>query len=62
MAVSTTGVFYSMRAATAQMIKQEPYPNGDRGWIVNLASVFGLVGNHMTCKHYFVSFATDSCH
>ncbi|KAL6399439.1 classical c SDR [Ilyonectria robusta] len=29
------------------MIKQEPLPCGDRGWILNTASVFGLVGSGM---------------
>ena len=45
-----------IRAAAAQMVKQEPYPSGDRGWIVNLASVFGLVAfphtfSYSTSKH-----------
>lgn len=26
------------------MLKQEPHPGGDRGWIVNVASIAGLVG------------------
>lgn len=26
------------------MVKQDPHPTGDRGWIINLASIFGLVG------------------
>jgi hypothetical protein len=30
--------------ATKQMVSQEPGANGDRGWIVNLASVYGLGG------------------
>lgn len=50
MAVNTTGVFYGIRSASAQMITQEPNENGDRGWIVNLASVFGLVAAASTCK------------
>ena len=43
-AVNTTGVFYGIRAASRQMIQQEPGPSGDRGWIVNTASIMGLVG------------------
>ena len=50
MAVNTTGVFYGLRAATAQMIKQEPNANGDRGWVVNLASVYGLVASQWVCE------------
>lgn len=44
MDVNVKGVFLGTKYASAQMIKQEPHANGDRGWIVNLASVFGLGG------------------
>lgn len=44
MSINCSGVFYGVRAAAAQMVKQTPLPTGDRGWIVNLSSVFGLVG------------------
>lgn len=49
MAVNATGVFNGIRAASRQMVKQEPWPSGDRGWIVNLASIFGVVGFEATC-------------
>ncbi|KAL2003431.1 hypothetical protein VTN02DRAFT_3834 [Thermoascus thermophilus] len=26
------------------MLEQEPHPSGDRGWIINTASVIGMVG------------------
>ncbi|CZT19099.1 related to dehydrogenases with different specificities (related to short-chain alcohol dehydrogenases) [Ramularia collo-cygni] len=42
--VNVNGVFYGIKYASAQMIKQDPLPNGDRGWILNAASIFGLVG------------------
>ncbi|KAF2849660.1 short-chain dehydrogenase/reductase-like protein [Plenodomus tracheiphilus IPT5] len=42
--VNVRGVFLGLKFATAQMIKQEPHANGDRGWIINLASVYGLGG------------------
>jgi NAD(P)-dependent dehydrogenase (short-subunit alcohol dehydrogenase family) len=43
--VNVKGVFYGIRAASAQMIKQAPFDeSGDRGWIINTASIFGLVG------------------
>ncbi|KAF2441204.1 NAD(P)-binding protein [Karstenula rhodostoma CBS 690.94] len=43
--VNLDGVYYCTRAAAAQMITQEPVnPQGDRGWIVNACSVYGLVG------------------
>ena len=26
------------------MLSQDPHPSGDRGWIINTASILGLVG------------------
>ena len=42
MDVNVNGVFYGIKYAAAQMVKQEPLPNGDRGWILNACSVYGL--------------------
>lgn len=42
--VNVHGVFYGIKYASAQMIKQDPLPCGDRGWILNAASIYGLVG------------------
>jgi hypothetical protein len=36
-----------MKYAIAQMMRQEPRPSGDRGWVVNIASIGGLVGLSM---------------
>ncbi|KAI9713913.1 MAG: hypothetical protein M1820_000643 [Bogoriella megaspora] len=36
--------FLGMKYAIAQMLKQDPHPSGDRGWIINMASCAGLVG------------------
>lgn len=44
MGVNATGVLNACRAATAQMMKQSPLPNGDRGWVVNIASIYGQTG------------------
>jgi NAD(P)-dependent dehydrogenase (short-subunit alcohol dehydrogenase family) len=44
-AVNSTGVFLGCKYASAQMIKQQPLPCGDRGWILNIASIFGLQGS-----------------
>lgn len=42
--LNCNGVFFGTRAASRQMIKQEPHVNsGDRGWIINTASVMGQV-------------------
>lgn len=45
MAINARSVFLATKAVVAQMLRQEPHaPSGHRGWIVNLASVYGLVG------------------
>lgn len=44
LAVNAKGVFLGCKYASAQMMKQEPHASGDRGWIINLASVLGLNG------------------
>ncbi|KAF5627141.1 hypothetical protein F52700_8624 [Fusarium sp. NRRL 52700] len=43
--INVVGVLLGCKYASAQMIKQDPLPCGDRGWILNTASVFGLVGS-----------------
>ncbi|KAG9568234.1 putative short chain type dehydrogenase, partial [Aureobasidium melanogenum] len=42
--VCSKGVFLGCKYASRQMLNQDPHPNGDRGWIVNVASIFGMVG------------------
>ncbi|KAI9709026.1 MAG: hypothetical protein M1812_007782 [Candelaria pacifica] len=42
--VNAKGVFLGCKYAAKQMIGQEPRGNGDRGWIINTASILGLVG------------------
>ncbi|KAJ5084075.1 hypothetical protein NUU61_008654 [Penicillium alfredii] len=54
LAINTKGVFLGSKYATAQMLKQEPHANGDRGWIVNVASIMGLVGLE-SCPGYCAS-------
>jgi NAD(P)-dependent dehydrogenase (short-subunit alcohol dehydrogenase family) len=52
MGVNATGVMNCCRAATAQMMRQDPLPNGDRGWVVNLSSIYGqtaIPGNGTYC-------------
>jgi NAD(P)-dependent dehydrogenase (short-subunit alcohol dehydrogenase family) len=45
MSINATGVFYGCRATAKQMISQDPHPSGDRGWIINLSSILGIVGS-----------------
>jgi len=42
--VNVRGVWLGIKYATAQMLKQEPHSSGDRGWIINLCSIMGVVG------------------
>ncbi len=48
MAINARSVFLGSKYAIIQMLKQQPHPSGDRGWIINVASVSGLVGVAMT--------------
>lgn len=51
MSVNSRGVFLGCKYAAQQMITQNPYPSGDRGWIINIASVLGLVGLRGTVSY-----------
>ncbi len=53
MTVNARSVFLGCKYAVAQILKQEPHPSGDRGWIINMASVAGIVGVPMSCKFNF---------
>jgi NAD(P)-dependent dehydrogenase (short-subunit alcohol dehydrogenase family) len=50
MAINTKAMFLGCKYAIAQMLKQEPLPgcNGDRGWIINTASVQGFAAYFCT--------------
>lgn len=49
--INTTGVLLGCKHASKVMKDQEPGPSGDRGWIVNTASIMGLVGIPNACTH-----------
>ncbi|PGH16858.1 hypothetical protein AJ79_01502 [Helicocarpus griseus UAMH5409] len=44
MGLNGKGVWLGCKFAAAQMLAQAPHPSGDRGWIINMASVLGTVG------------------
>ena len=44
MSINSRGVFLGCKYAAQQMVTQDPHPNGDRGWIINMSSAAGLVG------------------
>ncbi|RSL44338.1 hypothetical protein CEP53_011278 [Fusarium sp. AF-6] len=41
-AINTRSVFLGSKYAIRQFLRQEPWPMGDRGWIINIASIYGL--------------------
>lgn len=63
MQVNVRGVFLGIKYASKVMKDQSPGPNGDRGWIVNLASVLGLGGSANSCMslRFFVSPLCQVC-
>jgi NAD(P)-dependent dehydrogenase (short-subunit alcohol dehydrogenase family) len=49
--LNCNGVFFGTRASSRQMMKQEPHADsGDRGWIINTASVMGQVATQSACE------------
>lgn len=48
MGINARSVFLGSKYAIRQMLKQQPHPSGDRGWIINVASISGMVGVAMT--------------
>lgn len=43
MRVNVKSVFLGCKYALAQMLAQEPHASGDRGWIVNISSIMGMI-------------------
>ncbi|KAF2154331.1 NAD(P)-binding protein [Myriangium duriaei CBS 260.36] len=41
--INAKGVFLTCKFGLAQMLRQEPLPGQDRGWVINLASIMGFV-------------------
>jgi NAD(P)-dependent dehydrogenase (short-subunit alcohol dehydrogenase family) len=49
MAINTKSVYLGCKYVLQQMLKQEKHSSGDRGWIINMSSVYGLVGGYNNC-------------
>jgi NAD(P)-dependent dehydrogenase (short-subunit alcohol dehydrogenase family) len=54
--INARGTFLGCKYAITQMLKQEVGPSGSRGWIINMASVAGLVGIAGARMSYFANF------
>mgnify|MGYP002717845454 FL=1 len=42
--VNAKSVFLGCKYALTQMLAQEPHSSGDRGWIINISSIMGMIG------------------
>jgi NAD(P)-dependent dehydrogenase (short-subunit alcohol dehydrogenase family) len=51
MRVNAKSVFLGCKYALAQMLEQDPHPSGDRGWIINMSSIMGIIAGPNNCKH-----------
>lgn len=54
-AVNARGVYLGCKYAITQMMKQKPLDSGERGWVVNVASIGGQVGLAQERKFTLVS-------
>jgi len=52
MLINAKSVFLGCKYATTQMLRQEPHSSGDRGWLINMSSIFGLVGGRYNSQIY----------
>ena len=44
MKINAKSNFLGCKYAITQMLAQEPHSSGDRGWIINMSSLMGMVG------------------
>ncbi|KPM41157.1 hypothetical protein AK830_g5409 [Neonectria ditissima] len=51
MAVNAKSVFLASKHTIKQMLRQDVLASGDRGWIINMSSIFGLVGGRSNCSY-----------
>lgn len=56
MSVNTKSVFLATKYVVAQMLRQDKLASGDRGWIINISSIFGLVGGKHIRKTFISQF------
>ncbi|PNY24603.1 Uncharacterized protein TCAP_05451 [Tolypocladium capitatum] len=51
MAVNVRSIFLASKHTLKQMLSQEKNDGGDRGRIINISSIFGLVGGRFNCSY-----------
>lgn len=52
MRVNAKSVFLGCKYALTQMLAQELHSSGDRGWIVNISSIMGMIAGPENRKAY----------
>ncbi|CAG8933985.1 unnamed protein product [Penicillium salamii] len=53
MQVNAKSIFLGCKYALTQMLAQEPHSSGDRGWIINISSIMGIVGGKESRESIF---------
>jgi NAD(P)-dependent dehydrogenase (short-subunit alcohol dehydrogenase family) len=54
MAINSTSVFLGCKYAIAQMLNQAPHSSGDKGWVINISSILGIIATR-ECPAYVAS-------
>lgn len=60
MRVNVKSVFLGCKYALAQMLQQEPHSSGDRGWIVNISSIMGMIVGPENRKYRIYQITEES--
>ena len=53
MNVNAKSVFLGCKYALGQMLRQDPHPSGERGWIVNMSSIASMIAIQGSCMSPF---------
>ena len=53
MNVNAKSVFLGCKYALGQMLRQDPHPSGERGWIVNMSSIASMIAIEGSCMSPF---------
>ena len=61
MRVNVKSVFLGCKYALAQMLAQEAHPSGDRGWIINISSIMGIIAGPENRKLTILYVAKELC-
>jgi NAD(P)-dependent dehydrogenase (short-subunit alcohol dehydrogenase family) len=64
MDINAKSVFLGCKYAINQMLKQDLHPSGDRGWIINMSSIMGMIAGpenrKPSCFNYLIILKSNS--